>query len=231
MGAAAADLATTGKLLLLLLPSTICFITLILSFAGLGFAATTSSSKLNPQEVKALMSIGKRLGKKDWDFGKDPCSGEGNWNATYSKERMKGFESSVTCDCSFLHNSSCHVVAIALKGQNLSGPVPSEFAKLRYLKILDLSRNCLNGSIPSQWATMRLQDLSFMGNRLSGAFPQVLTNITTLRNLSIEGNQFSGPIPPEIAKLINLEKLVLSSNAFTGQLPAELGKLINLTDM
>ncbi|RAL41558.1 hypothetical protein DM860_018090 [Cuscuta australis] len=78
---------------------------------------------------------------------------------------------------------------------------------------------------------MRLLDLSFMGNRLSGPFPSVLTRINTLRNLSIEGNSFSGSIPLEIANLVHLEKLVLSSNAFTGNLPSALGMLKNLTDL
>nr|AMM43059.1 LRR-RLK [Vernicia montana] len=213
-----ADLANPNPKLLLLL--TICFITF--------FSFAASTSKLHPTEVKALKDIGKKLGKKDWNFGKDPCSGEGNWSIL---DEIKGFESSVICNCRFNHNSTCHVVSIALKAQNLSGIVPPEFSKLRYLELLDLSRNCLTGSIPSQWATMRLVDLSFMGNRLSGSFPKVLTNISTLKNLSIEGNSFSGSIPPEIGKLIHLHKFILSSNAFTGKLPAEFSKLANLMDM
>ncbi|KAG6572429.1 putative LRR receptor-like serine/threonine-protein kinase, partial [Cucurbita argyrosperma subsp. sororia] len=198
---------------------------LLLQFSTFGLAATP---KLHREEVKALKQIEKKMGKNDWNFSLDPCSGEGNWRVVNGR---KGFESSVTCDCSFNHNSSCRIVAIALKSQNLSGVVPPEFSKLRFLKQLDLSRNCLTGSIPSQWATMRLEDLSFMGNKLSGPFPKVLTNITTLRNLSIEGNQFSGQIPPGIGKLVNLEKLVLASNGFTGELPKALAKLSNLTDM
>lgn len=59
--------------------------------------------------MRALREIGKRLGKKDWDFGKEPCSGEGNWKV---KETRKGFESSVTCDCSFDNNATCHVVSM-----------------------------------------------------------------------------------------------------------------------
>lgn len=59
--------------------------------------------------VKALKDIGKRLGKKDWDFGVDPCSGKGNWRVL---DERKGFESSVTCNCSFNHNSTCHVVSM-----------------------------------------------------------------------------------------------------------------------
>nr|TKS11393.1 putative LRR receptor-like serine/threonine-protein kinase [Populus alba] len=217
----ACNLASSPQLLLQV--SIICSITLI----SFGLAAS-ASAKLHFQEVSVLREIGKKLGKKDWDFSKDPCSGEGNWSIL---DERKGFENSVTCDCSFNNNSSCHLVSIALKSQNLSGIIPPEFSKFRYLKQLDLSRNLFTGVIPPQWGALRLEEFSVMGNRLSGPFPKVLTNMTTLRNLSIEGNHFSGPIPPEIGRLINLQKLVFSSNALTGNLPAELGKLVNLTDM
>ncbi|XP_006348929.1 probable LRR receptor-like serine/threonine-protein kinase At1g07650 [Solanum tuberosum] len=190
--------------------------------------AATSKSKLPQEEVIALKVIAKKFGKKDWDFNKDPCSGEGNWSTAIT---VKGFESYVACDCSFNNNSTCHITSIALKAQNISANIPPEFAQLRHLKHLDLSRNYLNGSIPFQWASLRLLDLSFMGNHLSGPFPKVLTRITTLRNLSIEGNKFSGTIPPEIGNLVHMEKLVLSSNKLTGALPATLAKLTNLTDM
>ncbi|XP_047154593.1 probable LRR receptor-like serine/threonine-protein kinase At1g07650 [Vigna umbellata] len=135
------------------------------------------------------------------------------------------------CDCSFNNNTSCHVVSIFLKGQNLSGTLSPMFSKLQYLTILDLSRNIITGSIPQQWSTMGLVEISLMGNKLSGPFPKVLTNITTLRNLSIEGNLFWGHIPTEIEKLVDLEKLVLSSNGFTGALPPSLSKLTKLIDL
>ncbi|KAF5458584.1 hypothetical protein F2P56_022605 [Juglans regia] len=205
----------------------VIFSTALFSFATFGLAATAKA--LHSDEVETLREIGKKLGKKDWDFGIDPCSGEGNWWVL--EDERKGFESTVTCNCTLNNNSSCHVVRIALKAQNLSSTVPPEFSKLRYLNQLDLSRNYLTGSIPSQWGIMHLVELSLMGNSLSGPFPTVLTNITTLTNLSIEGNRFSGPIPPKIGKLINLQKLILSSNAFSGELPNELAKLTNLTDM
>lgn len=56
--------------------------------------------------VEALKEIGRKLGKNDWDFSKDPCSGEGTWTANV----VKGFESFVTCDCSFDHNTTCRIV-------------------------------------------------------------------------------------------------------------------------
>ncbi|KAG5109406.1 hypothetical protein JHK82_038629 [Glycine max] len=208
-------------LFLLLLGST--------SLIFLSHLASAATPKLNTQEVKALKEIGSKIGKKDWNFGVDPCSGKGNWNVPDARKAF--VMSSVICDCSFNHNSSCHVVSIYWKAQNLSGSLSPEFSKLHYLQKLDLSRNIITGSIPPQWGTMRLVELSLMGNKLSGPFPKVLTNITTLRNLSIEGNQFSGHIPTEIGKLTNLEKLVLSSNGFTGALPPVLSKLTKLIDL
>ncbi|TYG52133.1 hypothetical protein ES288_D09G003800v1 [Gossypium darwinii] len=179
--------------------------------------------------MKALKAIGKKIEKKDWDFGIDPCSGKGNWMA--KGDGNEGFESIVICNCSFNNNKTCHVVSISLTALNISATLPPDFSKFRHLKVLDLSRNYFTGTIPREWTTLKLETLSFMGNRLSGPFPKVLTNITSLTNLSIEGNNFSGSIPPEIGKLINLQKLTLSSNAFSGELPVELAKLIYLTDM
>ncbi|CAN1351709.1 Probable LRR receptor-like serine/threonine-protein kinase At1g07650 [Linum perenne] len=237
-----ADLGHLGSLLF-----TICFI----SFVSIsGFAQFDSSFKLHPSEVKALREIGKKLGKKGWDFGEDPCSGEGSsWDV---KDVRKGFESSVICDCPVsasasavavhgslnLSNSTgsgggstCHVTSILLKSQNLSGTLPPELSRLRYLKKLELSKNILSGTIPPQWATLKLVELYLMGNQLSGPFPKVVTNITTLRNLSIEANQFSGRIPPEIGRMINMERLHINSNAFTGELPVHLTKMVNLIDI
>ncbi|KAI4325166.1 hypothetical protein MLD38_030586 [Melastoma candidum] len=188
-----------------------------------------TAAKLDASEVGALRKIAKALGKKDWDFTQDPCRGDGkgNW-IRYG--RPKGFESNVSCECAS-NSSTCHVVRMALKAENLMGTLSPEFAKLRFLKSLDLSRNCLTGGIPKEWAAMNLEDLSFMGNRMSGQFPMALTSITTLINMSIEGNAFSGKIPPEIGKMKNLEKFVMSSNNFTGQLPDELFELTKLKDL
>lgn len=67
--------------------------------------------------VRALKEIAKRLGKKDWDFSTDPCSGEGNWSMPVT---VKGFESSVTCDCSFDQMSTCHIVSMYSLAPSLS---------------------------------------------------------------------------------------------------------------
>lgn len=184
--------------------------------------------KLATEEVNALRHIAQQLGKTNWDFSVDPCSGAGNWA---KPDAPKGFESYVECNCSLKSSNKCHVVTISLKAENLSGVLPPELHRLRFLQQLDLSRNLLSGTVPSKWATMRLVGLSLMGNRLSGPFPKTLTKITTLTNLSIEGNRFSGIVAPELGNLINLQKLVLSANELSGELPATLAKLKKLTDV
>ncbi|KAL5552019.1 hypothetical protein UlMin_002195 [Ulmus minor] len=80
--------------------------------------------------LKVLREIGRKLGKKDWDFGKDPCSGEGKWRDLTG---WKGSESSVTCDCSFNQNSSCHVISMYY---------PFLFLFFIYLFVFLLNRLC-----------------------------------------------------------------------------------------
>ncbi|KAK8959012.1 putative LRR receptor-like serine/threonine-protein kinase [Platanthera guangdongensis] len=181
---------------------------------------------LSGNEVLVLKKIAERIGKKDWDFSVDPCSGKGNWSMDDGSAA-----SGIVCDCHFSSNSTCHIIRMSLKSQNISGELPAEFGELRYLELLDLSRNVFNGSVPAAWSRLRLIDLELMGNRLSGPFPQVLTQMKTLKNLSIESNRFSGSIPLEIGTLVSLERLLLDSNQFTGELPATLARLTNLIDL
>ncbi|CAJ1957661.1 unnamed protein product [Sphenostylis stenocarpa] len=172
-----------------------------------------------------MKEIAKRLGKKDWDFNVDPCSGERNWT---SSVQVKGFENAVTCNCLFANATICHVVSIVLKSQNLSGTLPSELARLQYLQEIDLTRNYLNGTIPPQWGSINLVNISVLGNRLTGPIPKELGNITTLKSLVLEFNQLSGELPLEIGNLFRLERLLLTSNHFIGNLPTTFASLTAL---
>ncbi|MED6135045.1 hypothetical protein PIB30_042582 [Stylosanthes scabra] len=186
-----------------------------------------SAATLQQQEVQVLKEIGKRLGKTDWDFTIDPCSGQGNWASPTASKSYSAINA-VTCDCSFSHNNLCHVVSIVLKSQNLSGTLPPEFANLPYLQEIDLTLNYLNGTIPKQWSSLNLVNISLYGNRISGQIPKELGNITTLKSLVLEFNQLSGELPPELGNLLRLERLHLTSNFFTGNLPATFARLSKL---
>ncbi|KAK2422643.1 putative leucine-rich repeat receptor serine/threonine-protein kinase [Trifolium repens] len=190
----------------------------------LAIGATT----IHPDEKKALKDIAKSLGKKDWNFDIDPCSNKPNW-ATPPVPQVS--DSNVTCDCYVAGDNFCHVISISLIAQNLTGILPPELTRLRYLQIIDLARNYLNGSIPKEWGSMMyITKISLVGNRLTGSIPVEIANISTLQILELWINQMSGNIPPELGSLSQLQILRLTSNNFTGELPMTLAKLTNLQD-
>ncbi|KAL6570544.1 hypothetical protein OROGR_000094 [Orobanche gracilis] len=182
---------------------------------------------LPADEVESLKVIARTLGKSDWNFSVDPCSGLSGW---VTQNPVKGNENALTCVCTFENNTVCHVVSILLKAQNLNGSVPRELVRLPFLQEIDLTRNYLNGTIPPEWGSMNLVNISLLGNRVTGSIPRALANITTLANLTLEYNQLSGSIPPEFGNLPQIEKLLFTSNNLTGELPANLARLSTLKD-
>ena len=58
--------------------------------------------------VNALRRIAEKLGKTNWDFGVDPCSGEGNRSVP---DATKVSEMDVFCDCSS-NKSGCHIISL-----------------------------------------------------------------------------------------------------------------------
>ncbi|XP_039686619.1 probable leucine-rich repeat receptor-like serine/threonine-protein kinase At3g14840 isoform X2 [Medicago truncatula] len=203
---------------------------LIWSISLTAFGATT----IHPDEKKALEVIAKSLGKNDWNFDIDPCSNQPNWatpKPAHPSPRLNIVENNVTCNCSISADNFCHVVEITLKGQNLPGTLPPELNRLRYLQIIDFSRNYLNGTIPKEWGSMmNIRNISLPSNRLTGSIPVEIANISTLIQLDLTANQMSGIIPRELGNLTQIRTLKMSSNNFTGELPATLAKLTTLRD-
>jgi hypothetical protein len=73
---------------------------------------------------------------------------------------------------------------------------------------------------------MQYRNLS--GNRLKGAIPDTLNNLTYIKTLDLHGNQLDGGIPVTIRQLRHLDLLDLSENRLTGPIPPELGNLSTL---
>ncbi|XP_024019466.1 probable leucine-rich repeat receptor-like serine/threonine-protein kinase At3g14840 isoform X2 [Morus notabilis] len=189
--------------------------------------SSNASAQLPKSEVEALREIAKTLGKTNWNFSVDPCSGDYGW---VTKNPVQGFENAVSCNRSFCSATACHVTSIVLKAQSLPGTLPKDLLKLPYLQEFDLSRNYLNGTIPPEWGSSQLVNISLLGNRLTGSIPKELANITTLKSLVLEINRLSGNLPPELGNLSNIERFLVTSNNFTGELPETLGKLTTLKD-
>ncbi|TYH13681.1 hypothetical protein ES288_A06G158300v1 [Gossypium darwinii] len=179
---------------------------IMLMWRELAVEVEAQARKLAADEVKALHEIARELGKRDWDFTKDPCSTHSGWIHTET-DPMNLYNSTLICNCSF-PGDVCHVDSIFLKGQDLPSVLPPSLVKLPYIRQVDFSRNYLSGTIPPAWTSTKLEVLSASINRLSGPIPKYLGNITTLRVLSLESNMFFGPIPPRLGNLVNLEKLI-----------------------
>ncbi|KAJ3692105.1 hypothetical protein LUZ60_012455 [Juncus effusus] len=185
----------------------------------------SEAQSLSKEEVEALKAIGKKLNKLDWDFSVDPCKGTDGWfNVTGL------LNSTITCDCSFDKNTTCHVTSLQLLRQNLTGTLPEEIANLTYLKYLDLSRNYLSGTIPPVWSSLPLLNVSLHGNRLTGQIPKELGNMPLLQSLQLEGNYLEGSIPAELGNILTLQRIFISANNFTGELPSTFQKLTSMTD-
>ncbi|XP_059662758.1 probable LRR receptor-like serine/threonine-protein kinase At1g53440 isoform X2 [Cornus florida] len=199
------------------------FVSLVLNC----FTEFRSVAQLLPdEEVAALETISTELRMQinHWNINRAFCSGG---NVTTGNVRDKSY-SNVACNCT--NNTVCHVTNILLKGQNLTGELPAEFANLRYLQEIDLTRNYINGSIPTSFSRLPLTFLSLGVNRISGSIPKEIGDISTLVELVLENNQLGGPLPPNLGNLSRLSRLRLSANNFKGTLPVEFSKLKNLTE-
>ncbi|KAG0489430.1 hypothetical protein HPP92_008241 [Vanilla planifolia] len=117
-----------------------------------------------------------------------------------------------------------------LSGNNFSGRIPDDIAKLPSLSILDLARNFFDGPIPIGLighAPLKYVDLSF--NRLSdGININPLGDCTSLNHLKLSSNLLAGEIPHDIGKCSNLRALLLDNNTLQGSIPADLGKIAEL---
>ena len=98
---------------------------------------------------------------------------------------------------------------------------------------LILEGNRLIGAIPPVLSQLtRLKDLNLgEGNLLSGAIPPELGQLSRLQTLNLWDSQLSGGIPPELGGLTQLQSLSLSDNPLSGTIPPELGGLTQLQSL
>ena len=97
---------------------------------------------------------------------------------------------------------------------------------------LDMFNNRLSGALPSELGNLSsLEFLALGDNRLSGPIPPELGNLSNIWAIDLPRSQLSGSIPPELGNLSNLGGLVLRGNQLSGPIPSELGNLSNLRDL
>ncbi len=123
------------------------------------------------------------------------------------------------------------VSSLNLRGNQLSGSIPSELGSLNNLESLWLSGG-LSGSIPSSLGNLSNLELLYLvspsSGGLSGSIPSSLGNLGNLELLVLAGRQF-GSIPSWMGNLGDLEQLVL--HGVSGSIPSALGNLSNLKSL
>ncbi|CAL8151057.1 unnamed protein product [Prunus armeniaca] len=134
----------------------------------------------------------------------------------------------------------------------LGGKIPSTFAKLINMNILNASDNPFSGKIPSfignwrkltslvlrntlisgsipidlgEYECLQILDLGF--NNLTGELPSSLFNMSSLTYLFLGNNSLSGPLPSQ--KSNQLQSIDLSYNYFSGSIPPWVTTISQLT--
>ena len=82
------------------------------------------------------------------------------------------------------------LVQLDLSRNLLTGSLPTEVAKLQYLKVLDLSNNKFT-SVPPELGNLRNLEVLNLSNNLITSLPYELGNLSNLKVLNISGNEYS----------------------------------------
>ena len=133
-------------------------------------------------------------------------------------------------------SSEGRVTDIQLRGNNLTGTLPSDLGKLDSLAQLDLGflssgRNAISGAIPKELGQLsKLHTLVLSRNKFSDPIPPELGQLAELTELDLSYNQFAGAIPQELTRLTKLTGLYLHHNALNGEIPSVLGQM-NLREL
>ncbi|KAF8685361.1 hypothetical protein HU200_043985 [Digitaria exilis] len=127
---------------------------------------------------------------------------------------------------------------LLLYGNQLTGPVPDWINSLSFLFHINLSNNSLVGVIPTELVDMPMlkadkvaskafelpvyksQSRQFRGhNKLTGAIPQSICNLTNLEALDLSSNHLTGSIPIALNNLHFLSRFNISNNDLEGPIP------------
>mmetsp|Transcript_8557 Transcript_8557/g.24553 ORF Transcript_8557/g.24553 Transcript_8557/m.24553 type:complete len:656 (-) Transcript_8557:202-2169(-) len=107
-----------------------------------------------------------------------------------------------------------------LDENEITGPIPSNFASWADLTVMSLQHNKFNGPLPVSLPPS-LKDLNLAENLFTGAIPVSRwfgtgVESSNLREIQLGGNKLEGPLPAELAKIPELWALNLTDNQITG---------------
>lgn len=110
-------------------------------------------------------------------------------------------------------NDQGRVYGVGVTGNNLTGTIPPDLAKLSELAILDLRYNGLTGEIPQELGRLsNLHSLDISHNKLSGPIPHELGDAPGMAYVRLEGNRLVGELPQSFSNFTQLEQLKFDDN-------------------
>ncbi|KAL8512658.1 hypothetical protein ACS0TY_018959 [Phlomoides rotata] len=142
---------------------------------------------------------------------------------------FNNFTGSISSICIY---AVCSLQWLDVSNNQLEGALPSDWANMKDLVILNVNYNNLSGEIPHSLGSLsKLRTLHLRGNNFSGELPTTLRNCRLLQLMDIGENRFTGNIPPWLGE--NLAFLSLTRNMFYGFIPPEICRLtqIQLLDL
>ncbi|KAF8645957.1 hypothetical protein HU200_066048 [Digitaria exilis] len=125
---------------------------------------------------------------------------------------------------------------IDLSINSFTGQIPTSLGNLSLLSYLNLERNMLQSTDNEGWEFFHalrncssLTSLSLSSNKLQGAIPDSIANLSTsLARLLMSGNSLSGIVPQSIGKFSSLVQLILDDNHLTGTIEEWVSDLTQL---
>ncbi|KAM0023588.1 putative leucine-rich repeat-containing, plant-type, leucine-rich repeat domain superfamily [Helianthus debilis subsp. tardiflorus] len=128
-------------------------------------------------------------------------------------------------------NISSSLRSLDLNNTSLQGKLPDNILNLKYLELLELSRNnMLSGPFPKvkTGTSIPLRGLGLSGCGLNGSLPKSLSNLRYLEYIDLSNNKLSGTLPSSLFTLPSLKSVWLDNNMFQGNMPLELFSLQSL---
>ena len=189
------------------------------------------TSALSKEEMKALKAIKAAWNVQDWP-GEPDCT---RWKLACG-------------DDGHLHELR---FGMDYKYDKLTGAIPPDICKLRYLKYIGIYAQRISGAIPDCIGDLQgLKQLALSGNCLGGSIPANLGKLSHLQYLDLALNHhnddpdpeqdycakvtitpkggLTGSIPDSLGNMKALQHIELSDNLLRGAIPESMGNLSSL---